>query len=86
MQDENKVYGFTLSLYEYIETIPTLWGAVKSEFVPPLSLSFSSLSGFIAEHPEHVAPDNAMQFLSDDGGETYNKCHCKCTSLRSKPL
>ena len=29
MQDEKKVYGFTLSLYEYIETIPTLWAAVK---------------------------------------------------------
>jgi hypothetical protein len=29
MQDEKKVYGFTLSLYEYIETIPTLWDAVK---------------------------------------------------------
>lgn len=32
MQDEKKVYGFTLSLYEYIETIPTLWDAVKGEF------------------------------------------------------
>lgn len=29
MQDEKKVYGFTLSLYEYIETIPSLWDAVK---------------------------------------------------------
>jgi len=31
MQDEKKVYGFTLSLYEYIETIPTLWDAVKGQ-------------------------------------------------------
>ena len=30
MQDEKKVYGFTLSLFEYIETIPTLWDNVKS--------------------------------------------------------
>lgn len=30
MQDEKKVYGFTLSLYEYIETIPTLWEETKS--------------------------------------------------------
>jgi hypothetical protein len=29
MQDEKKVYGFTLSLFEYIETIPTLWATVK---------------------------------------------------------
>jgi len=26
-------------------------------------------------HPEHVAPDNAMGFMSDDGGETDNRCH-----------
>jgi len=31
MQDEKKVYGFTLSLFEYIETIPTLWNTVKGE-------------------------------------------------------
>ncbi|KAK1924853.1 nucleotide-diphospho-sugar transferase [Papiliotrema laurentii] len=60
MQDQKKVYGFTLSLYEYIETIPSLWATVKD---------------FIQQHPEHIAEDNAMGFLSDDGGETYNKCH-----------
>lgn len=60
MQDQGKVYGFTISLYEYIETIPTLWDAVK---------------GFIEEYPEYVAEDNAMAFLSDDGGESYNRCH-----------
>ena|ERR1700722_1593510 len=32
---------------------------------------------FIAANPELVDPDNAMAFLSDDNGETYNKCHCK---------
>ncbi|WVF72198.1 hypothetical protein IAT40_007010 [Kwoniella sp. CBS 6097] len=60
MQDEKKVYGFTISLFEYIETIPTLWDAVKE---------------FIAEHPDYLPEGNAMKFLSDDGGETYNKCH-----------
>jgi alpha 1,2-mannosyltransferase len=29
MQDQNKLYGFTISLYEYEATIPTLWAAVK---------------------------------------------------------
>ncbi|KAH8833872.1 glycosyltransferase family 15 protein [Flagelloscypha sp. PMI_526] len=29
MQDGNKVYGFTVSLYEYPATIPTLWDTVK---------------------------------------------------------
>ncbi|KAF8312021.1 glycosyltransferase family 15 protein [Clavulina sp. PMI_390] len=60
MQDEKKVYGFTLSLYEYIETIPTLWSAVKE---------------FMDENPETMPKDNALAFVSDDGGRTYNKCH-----------
>lgn len=33
MQDQNKVYGFTISLFEYIETIPTLWDAVKGKII-----------------------------------------------------
>jgi len=60
MQDEKKVYGFTLSLFEYIEAIPTLWDAVKE---------------FMKEHPDLMPKDNALGFVSDDGGETYNKCH-----------
>ncbi|KAF4579014.1 glycosyltransferase 15 family protein [Pleurotus pulmonarius] len=60
MQEQKKVYGFTISLYEYEATIPTLWNAVKQ---------------FIHANPELVEPENAMAFLSDDGGETYNRCH-----------
>lgn len=60
MKEKNKKYGFTLSLYEYIETIPTLWESTKN---------------FMKDHPEHIHKDNAMEFLSDDGGDTYNKCH-----------
>ncbi|KIJ44082.1 glycosyltransferase family 15 protein [Sphaerobolus stellatus SS14] len=60
MQDNNKVYGFTVSLFEYKETIPTLWDTTKQ---------------FIKEHPEYLPADNAMGFLSEDGGETYNRCH-----------
>lgn len=60
MADHGKKYSFTISLYEYRETIPTLWDSVKT---------------FMREHPEHMAEDNSMDFLSDDGGDTYNKCH-----------
>jgi alpha 1,2-mannosyltransferase len=60
MKDNEKKYSFVLSLYEYVETIPTLWDSVKS---------------FIKKHPEHIAEDNSMAFLSDDSGETYNHCH-----------
>ncbi|KAK4494188.1 hypothetical protein PRZ48_014486 [Zasmidium cellare] len=60
MADNKKKYSFVLSLYEYVETIPTLWDSVKK---------------FIKQHPEHIAENNSMEFLSDDGGVTYNHCH-----------
>jgi len=60
MRDHKKKYSFVLSLYEYVETIPTLWDSVK---------------GFMKAHPEHIVEGNSMGFLSDDGGETYNHCH-----------
>lgn len=60
MADNKKKYSFVLSLYEYVETIPTLWDSVKK---------------FIKQHPEHISDDNSMDWLSDDGGNTYNHCH-----------
>ena len=60
MAEKKKKYSFTLSLYEYVETIPTLWDAVKN---------------FTATYPKHIAEGNSMKFLSDDGGKTYNNCH-----------
>jgi alpha 1,2-mannosyltransferase len=60
MAEKNKKYSFVLSLYEYVETIPTLWDSAKK---------------FIKKHPEHIAKDNSMKFLSDDNGKTYNHCH-----------
>lgn len=60
MADNGKKYSFVLSLYEYVETIPTLWDSVK---------------GFMKKFPEHVVEGNSMAFLSDDGGNTYNHCH-----------
>lgn len=60
MHDNNKKYSFVLSLYEYVETIPTLWDSVK---------------GFMSKFPQHIAEDNSMAWISDDGGDTYNHCH-----------
>ncbi|KAK5315931.1 alpha 1,2-mannosyltransferase 2.4.1 [Exophiala xenobiotica] len=60
MRDHKKKYSFVISLYEYVETIPTLWDSVKK---------------FMKKHPEHLAKDNSLKFLSDDNGESYNKCH-----------
>jgi alpha 1,2-mannosyltransferase len=60
MRENNKKYSFVLSLYEYVETIPTLWDSVK---------------GFMQKFPQHIAEDNSMPWISPDGGETYNHCH-----------
>ena len=60
MKENKKKYSFVLSLYEYVETIPTLWDSVKT---------------FMKKHPEHISEDNSLAFLSDDGGSTYNHCH-----------
>lgn len=60
MKENNKKYSFVLSLYEYFDTIPTLWDSVQK---------------FMSASPQHIAEDNSMGFLSDDGGKTYNKCH-----------
>ncbi|MCJ1292292.1 alpha 1,2-mannosyltransferase 2.4.1 [Xylographa carneopallida] len=60
MRDNGKKYSFVLSLYEYVETIPTLWDSVKN---------------FTKKYPEHIAQGNSMGFLSDDDGKTYNHCH-----------
>ncbi|CAG8455513.1 11469_t:CDS:2 [Ambispora leptoticha] len=52
--------GFTVSLYEYEETIKTLWKTVRE---------------FMKKYPEYIEKDNAMDFISYDQGETYNLCH-----------
>jgi hypothetical protein len=36
---------------------------------------------FIAANPQYVSPNNSMDFLSDNGGQTYNLCHCELTKL-----
>lgn len=38
-------------------------------------------SDFLKAHPEHVVEGNAMNFISDNGGEEYNLCHCKSPGL-----
>jgi len=60
LRENNITYGFTITLREIAETVPTLWSAVKE---------------FMVDNPEYIAEDNAMAFLSDNGGDTYNMCH-----------
>ena len=60
MAEHKKLYSFVISLFEYVETIPTLWDSTKK---------------FMAKYPQYLAKDNAMKWLSEDNGETYNHCH-----------
>lgn len=68
-----------MSLYEYEATIPTLWNAVRGQStIHSSSKIFAEPSvEFIDQNPGLVSPENAMDFISDDGGATYNRCHCK---------
>ncbi|KAI9781222.1 MAG: hypothetical protein M1816_002445 [Peltula sp. TS41687] len=50
MHDHNKTYGFTINLYDSPESIPSLW---------PETIKF------LAGHPHHLAPNNAMKWLTD---------------------
>ena len=60
MVDNKKKYSFVISMHEFGSTIPSLWDAVQN---------------FSGTHPEHIVDDNALEFISDDEGETYNLCH-----------
>ncbi|KIJ62421.1 glycosyltransferase family 15 protein [Hydnomerulius pinastri MD-312] len=60
MQDHNKTYGFTISMYEFEATIESLWATAKD---------------YAQLHPEQLHPHNALGFISDDGGSKYNLCH-----------
>jgi len=55
---ENNI-AFTMSLPEYMATIPTLWNVTRD---------------FMAKYPHLLADNNSLDFISNDGGETYNVC------------
>ena len=68
-------------MYEFEKTIKTLWKTVKG--IDLINSSFDSISGFFfaeftKKHPEYVQKNNSMGFMSVNGGETYNLCHCEC--------
>lgn len=60
MQDNEKAYGFTITIHEYERTIQTLWATVKK---------------FLKLNPSAVSKNNLMKFISGDRGKSYNLCH-----------
>ncbi|RKP30397.1 glycosyl transferase [Metschnikowia bicuspidata] len=69
LRASNKTYGFTIAILEYENTIPTLWDTVE---------------GFMAEYPQHLHPNNAIDFITTNDSffhtvatstSRYNMCH-----------
>ncbi|KAJ2451518.1 hypothetical protein EV183_003552 [Coemansia sp. RSA 2336] len=59
MEQNNKKYGFTISIKEVIETIPTLWNTTME---------------FMNKHKNMIPATNLMEFVTDKNGD-YNRCH-----------
>ena len=74
--------AFTMSMIEYVETIPTLWKHVMGSFFfskvkQHIDFFFLvSISDFAHDHPEYIAEKNSLKFISSDDGQNYNLCHC----------
>ncbi|KAI0690378.1 glycosyltransferase family 15 protein [Cytidiella melzeri] len=60
MEKNDKVYGFTIIAYEFMQTIPTLWETTRK---------------FMAKYPHLINPQNAVPLLSPNDDNTYNGCH-----------
>ncbi|ODV83013.1 glycosyltransferase family 15 protein [[Candida] arabinofermentans NRRL YB-2248] len=62
--DNNKEYGFTLSMTEFPKTIATLWQT---------SLEYFQNENVIDKLPSN--DENLLGYISDDNGLNYNLCH-----------
>lgn len=71
LRENNKTYGFTITIPEYYNTIPTLWPTVKK---------------FMDENPQYLHPNNALDFITNndtdvfygsytESNSEYNMCH-----------
>ena len=65
MQMNNKTYGFTMALHEYLGTVPTLWQEARD---------------FIEKHPQFLAKDHGLHFMTDEPDKLmepgWNLCEC----------
>ncbi|EPS35996.1 hypothetical protein H072_10450 [Dactylellina haptotyla CBS 200.50] len=66
LRENNKTYGFTMVMHDYMATIPSLWDAAQ---------------GFFQKNPSYISPNNMRPFMVDtverEGRvyEEYNTCH-----------
>ena len=64
LREQNKKYGFTISMRELPNTIESLWESTR--------LYFRELT---TDYFDSKAQNNLLDFISDDSGESYNLCH-----------
>lgn len=68
MQDNDKTYGFTITLYDDPKTLPSLWPETVK---------------FLADHPEYLHENNAIKWVTDDvrrpdhnhDAQGFSTCH-----------
>lgn len=71
MRENNKIYGFVITILEYPDTIPTLWNTSQE---------------FFDMHPDYIVGNSARKFLTDKNAlrkddlvlqtdSDYNMCH-----------
>jgi mannosyltransferase len=68
MEDHNKTYGFTINLYDSPQSVSKLWPETVK---------------FLSDHPEYIAQNNAMKWLTDSQrrpdhnrkANGYSTCH-----------
>lgn len=60
MRQNHQKYAFVLAPLELHNTVTNLWKYTKI---------------FMDEHPELIHPNNALEFVTDDDGNTFNMCH-----------
>ncbi|KAI9136025.1 nucleotide-diphospho-sugar transferase [Paraphysoderma sedebokerense] len=60
MASRNKIYGFTISLFELRDTIPTLWQTVKQ---------------YMKTYPNDIPEHNTLKFAWNERNGDYNGCH-----------
>ncbi|ODQ80931.1 glycosyltransferase family 15 protein [Babjeviella inositovora NRRL Y-12698] len=59
MKDKSSEYGFAIAYPNITPAVESLWKATRA---------------FMKEHPQYIVKDNLMDFISDDGGASYNGC------------
>lgn len=90
MRERKKKYGFVITLQDYGETIPTLWGTVRDflkSYVPPPGpapansppaaqrVEAARGADENAEILSKIPRDSLLNFISDPNAQAYNACH-----------